>query len=223
MISGYHFAIIEAQEQFGMSISLVMCFLRDMDVQSAVNTLTEALPYKDKIVGVGLDSDERDNPPSKFATIFANAREEGFRLTMHCDIDQRNSIEHIRQVIEEIGVDRIDHGTNIVEDARLLDLVKEREIELTCCPVSNSVVTKNFKGSEIKRLLHDGVKVTVNSDDPAYFRAYLNENLEFIREKMSLTRSDLVQLQRNAFNISWISDGDKSRSIALLEEYAANH
>ncbi|ERF68621.1 hypothetical protein EPUS_07182 [Endocarpon pusillum Z07020] len=223
VISGYHSATIEAQEQFGMSASLIMCFLRDMDAQSAMNTLTEALPYKDKIIGVGLDSDERDNPPSKFATVFARAREEGFLLTMHCDIDQKNSIEHIRQVSEEIGVDRIDHGTNIVENARLLNLVIERGIGLTCCPISNSVVTEDLKGAEIKRLLHDGVKVTINSDDPAYFRGYLNENLEFIGEKLSLTRTDLVQLQRNAFDIAWISHDDKSKYIAMLEEYAARH
>lgn len=142
---------------------------------------------------------------------------------MHCDIDQKNSIEHIRQVIEEITVDRIDHGTNIVENARLLNLVIERGIGLTCCPVSNSVVTEDFKGAKIKRLLHDGVKVTINSDDPAYFRAYLNENLEFIGEKPSLTRSYLVHLQRNAFGIAWISHDDKSKNIAMLEEYATRH
>ena len=223
VLSGYHTAVAEAQEKFGMSVSLIMCFLRDMDAESAMATLLEALPYKDKIVGVGLDSDERDNPPSKFAAVFAKARMEGFKLTMHCDIDQNNSIEHIRQVIEDIGADRLDHGTNIVEDNRLVNLVRERHIGLTCCPVSNSVITDGFKGTEIKSLLHDGVKVTLNSDDPAYFRAYLNENIEFMGKKMSLTRSDIVQLQKNAFEISWISSEEKSRYLGMLEDYAGNH
>jgi adenine deaminase len=223
MISGYHSAVLEAREQFGTSASLIMCFLRDMDAESAMATLLEALPHKDKIIGVGLDSDERDNPPSKFAAVFAKARMEGFLLTMHCDIDQKNSIEHIRQALEDIGVDRVDHGTNIVEDNRLLNLVRQKNIGLTCCPVSNSVVTDDFKGEKIKNLLLDGVKVTLNSDDPAYFRAYLNENIEFISRKMSLKRSDLVQLQKNAFEISWISPEEKSRYIGMLEDYAAKH
>lgn len=223
VISGYHSAVTEAREKFGMSVSLIMCFLRDMDADSAMTTLEKALPYKDKIIGIGLDSDERDNPPSKFAAVFEKARAEGFRLTMHCDIDQKNSIEHIRQAIEEIGVDRIDHGTNIVEEPRLVELVREKGIGLTCCPISDSVVTDDFKGSEIKSLLHDGVKVTINSDDPAYFGGYLNENIEFIAQQMSLTKEDLLQLQRNAFAISWISSEEKLRYIARLDEYAASH
>ncbi len=171
-----------------MSTSLVMCFLREMSEDSATATLTEALPYKHNIIGVGLDSDERDNPPNKFASVFAKARKEAFWLTMHCGIDQKNSMEHIRQAIEDIGVDRIDHGTSIVEDNRLVKLVREREIGLTYCPVYNSVVTEDFKGSEIIKLFRDGVNVTINSDDPPCFRAYPNENGEFIGVKESLAR-----------------------------------
>ena len=223
VISGYYSGVLEAREQFGMSVSLIMCFLRDMDADSAMATLDQALEYKDAFVGIGLDSDEAGNPPSKFAAVFAKARTEGFHLTMHCDVNQKNSIEHIRQAIEEIGVDRIDHGTNIVENPQLLELVRKKGIGLTCCPISNSVVTDDFKGSEIKKLLHDGIKVTINSDDPAYFRGYLNENINFIAEKMALTKEDLVQLQRNAFSISWISPEEKGRYIAMLDEYAASH
>jgi len=224
VISGYHSAIVEAREKFRMSASLIMCFLRDMDAESAMQTLTQALPYKDKIIGVGLDSDERDNPPSKFAVVFERARTEGFRRTMHCDIDQKDSIEHIRQAVEEIGVDRIDHGTNIVEDARLVRLIREKGIGLTCCPVSNAVVTADFKGAEMKRLLRDeGVLVTVNSDDPAYFRAYLCENIGFLAERSALAREDVLRLQRNAFEIAWITAEERVGFLALLEEYAACH
>ena len=120
IVSGYHSAVVEAQEKLGMSALLIMCFLRDMDADSAMETLMQALPHKHKIIGVGLDSDERDNPPNKFASVFARARREGFLLTMHCDIDQKNGVEHIRQVIEDIDVDRIDHGANIVRTADLL-------------------------------------------------------------------------------------------------------
>jgi len=116
VIRGYRAAIVRAEREFGMSASLIMCFLRDMSAEFAMATLMESLPYKDWIIGVGLDSDERDNPPAKFAAVFERAREEGYLLTMHCDIDQKNTVEHIRQAVEDVGVDRVDHGTNVVEN-----------------------------------------------------------------------------------------------------------
>jgi adenine deaminase len=200
-----------------------MCILRDMDAGYAMSTLMDALPYKDWIIGIGLDSDERDNPPKKFAAVFERARKEGFLLTMHCDIDQKNSIEHIRQALQDIQVDRIDHGTNIVEDPALVALLKQMNIGLTCCPVSNSVVTKDFKGKEITHLLRAGVKVTVNSDDPAYFRAYMSENIEKMVEGTDLTTHELVQLQRNAFEISWLSSEKREAFVNMLDDYAAKH
>ncbi len=144
-------------------------------------TLMEALPYRRWIVGVGLDSDERDNPPGKFAAVFARAKAEGFFLTMHCDIDQVGSIDNIRAVIDEVGVDRIDHGTNIVEDPALVAIAKERGLGFTTCPVSNSFVTEQMKSDEIVGLLREGVRVTINSDDPAYFGAYVGRQLRRAR------------------------------------------
>lgn len=219
VITGLRQAILKAERELGMSASLIMCFLRDMEPGFAMATLTEALPYKDYIVGVGLDSDERQNPPAKFAEVFARARKEGWLVTCHCDIDQQNSIEHIRQVLTEIGVDRIDHGTNIVEDPNLVQLVKEKGIGLTCCPVSNSVVTEDFKGKEILQLLRAGVKVTVNSDDPAYFRAYITENLMKMAADTDISKEELVQLQRNAFEVAWISERKRETYLKSLESY----
>jgi adenosine deaminase len=123
VITGYRQAIVKAERELGVSASLILCFLRDMSAEFAMATLMESLPYKDWIIAVGLDSDERDNPPSKFADVFGRARAEGYLLTSHCDIDQVGSIENIRQCLEEIGVDRIDHGTNIVEDPALVTVV----------------------------------------------------------------------------------------------------
>jgi adenine deaminase len=211
---------VKAQRELGISASLILCILRDMDAGYAMATLMEALPYKDFIIGIGLDSDERENPPKKFAAVFERARKEGFLLTMHCDVDQKNSIEHIRQVLQDIKVDRIDHGTNIVEDPALVALLKRKNIGLTCCPVSNSVVTKDFKGKEITSLLRDGVKVTVNSDDPAYFRAYISENMEKMTDGTDLTRDELIQLQRNAFEISWLSSEKRDAFMKMLNDYA---
>ena len=220
VIGGYHRAVEAASLEFGIDAALVMCILRDHSVESAEQTLTEAFAYKQWIVGIGLDSDERDNPPSKFAAVFARARAEGFRLTMHCDVDQVGSIENIRQVLEDIGVDRMDHGTNIIEDARLVDLVRERGIGLTCCPLSNAIVSEGMKATEIVGLLRAGVRVTINSDDPAYFGGYLTENLLALAATTDLDLDELVQLQRNAFEVSWISEEKRTAFLDALDAYS---
>lgn len=219
VVSGIRQAIIKAQAELQISASLIMCFLRDMSPEFAMATLMEALPYKEWIVGIGLDSDERDNPPERFAAVFQRARKEGFMLTCHCDIDQKDSIEHIRQCLEVIGVDRIDHGTNIVEDEGLVEVVRKRGLGLTCCPISNSVVTKDFKGHEMKLLMDKGVRVTINSDDPAYFRGYASENLNMMHEGVDMGIEDLVKFQRNAFHASWISEGKREKFLAMLEKF----
>ncbi|KAK5091415.1 adenine deaminase [Lithohypha guttulata] len=225
VVSGYRSAVLQAQRELGVSTSLIMCFLRDMSAEFAMATLMDALPFKDCIIGVGLDSDERGNPPRKFAEVFERARKEGFMRTMHCDVDQVGSIEHIRQALEEIGVDRLDHGTNIVEDARLVEMVREKRIGLTCCPISNSVVCSDFKGKEIMQLFRQGARVTINSDDPAYFRGYANENvLRLAREEeLKVTRKELVGLMKNAFEISWISSWSRDAFLKVLDEYAERH
>ncbi|GAA4749695.1 adenosine deaminase [Amnibacterium soli] len=222
VIGGYRRAIEKAQRELGVHADLILCFLRDLSAEHAMSTLMEALPYKAWIVGVGLDSDERGNPPAKFAAVFARAREEGFLLTMHCDIDQPGSIEHIRSALLDIAVDRIDHGTNIVEDPALVDLVRERGIGLTCCPISNGFVTDDMKAAEIVQLLRAGVKVTVSSDDPAYFGGYVTENLLALARAGDLSEADLVQLQRNALEVSWLAPFRRDRLLAGLEAYAAD-
>ncbi len=223
VVTGYRRAIVQAERELGMSASLILCFLRDMSAEFAMATLMESLPYKDWIIAVGLDSDERDNPPSKFAAVFARARAEGFLLTSHCDIDQAGSIEHIRQVLEDIGVDRIDHGTNIVEDPALVELVRERGIGFTCCPVSNDFVVDDMKATEITQLLAVGVRVTVNSDDPAYFGAYITDNYLALAVAAALSEADVVQLARNAFTIAWLSTARRDQYLAELDAYAAAH
>jgi adenosine deaminase len=221
VITGYHRAVVSAQRDFGLSAELILCFLRDHSVESAEHTLEESLRYKSWIIGVGLDSDERGNPPARFAGVFASARAAGYLLTMHCDVDQDDSIEHIRQAIEDIEVDRIDHGTNILEDPRLVALARERGIGLTSCPLSNAVVSDGGKTAEIAELLRAGVKVTVNSDDPPYFGGYVTENLQFAAREAGLGIDDVLQLQRNAFEIAWITDSMREALLAELDDYAA--
>lgn len=212
---------VKAAPELGIEAALIMCFLRDFSADSALETLTASLPYADRIVGVGLDSDERDNPPQKFAAVFAAAKQAGYRLTMHCDIDQIGSIDNIATALTEIGVERLDHGTNIVENSALVDQVVTNGIGLTCCPLSNSFVTADMKGAEIIDLLHRGAKVTINSDDPAYFGGYVADNMLALAEKYGLTRADLAQLARNSIEISWIDTPTRERLLAQLDAYLA--
>lgn len=222
VVNGYHRAAVDGAA-LGVDAHLILCFLRDFSAESAAETLEASVPFADKILGVGLDSDERENPPSKFGAVFARARELGYRLTMHCDIDQVGSIENIRQVLENIGVDRIDHGTNVVEDPALVEVVRERGLGLTCCPVSNSFVTDDMKATEIAQLLRAGVKVTVNSDDPAYFGGYVAENYVALVEKAALTSEEVVTLAKNSFEASWVSDADCARFLAEVDAYVEGY
>lgn len=220
VINGYHRAIAEADD-YGISADLIMCFLRDMSAESAEETFEQALPHLDKIIGIGLDSDEKGNPPSKFAAVFKKARAKGLKLTMHCDIDQENTLEHLRQVIEDIQVDRIDHGTNIVAAPELVSVIKEKGIGLTACPVSNGFVVEDMKGKEIKTLLGQGVKVTVNSDDPAYFQSYISDDLYTLATHYDLTQEDIVKLAKNSFDIAWITDAEKEVYHQKINDYVA--
>jgi adenosine deaminase len=221
VISGIRRAQLDAETRLGVRSQLIMCFLRDWSAEYAMATLLEALPYKEWIIGVGLDSDEKNNPPLKFRNVFARAREEGFLLTMHCDVDQESSTSHIRQCLDEIGVARIDHGVNVLEDSALIAAVLERGIGLTVCPISNACVTDSTKSAEIARLLELGVRVTINSDDPAYFAAYLTENLVRVQAEIGLDRAALAQLVRNGFEIAWLPRRTKDSYLAELDAYAA--
>ena len=194
VIRGYHRAVVEAREA--------------------------ALPYKDMFIGVGLDSDERDNPPTKFAEVFALAREAGLHVTMHCDIDQVGSIDNIRAALTELGAERLDHGTNIVEDPELVAYARDHGIGLTSCPLSNSFVTEEMKGKEIVELTAAGVKVSVNSDDPAYFGGYVGDNYLALADRFDLGRVDLERIARNSIEIAWISDDEKAELLARVDRFA---
>ena len=203
VITGIHKAQLEAKEQLGIESNLIMCFLRDMSAESAMEHLQMALPFKDWIIGVGLDSDEKDNPPAKFAEVFAKARAEGLKLTMHCDVNQKDIVNHIHECLHMINVDRIDHGVNSLEDESLCKEIAERGLGLTVCPVSNRFVVQDLTGKEIRAMLQKNMKATINSDDPAYFRAYLSDNLQALMDDADFQSDEIVQLTRNAFDVSW--------------------
>ena len=221
IIQGIHRAQVDAKENLGIESNLIMCFLRDMSAESAMEHLEMSLPYKDWIIGVGLDSDEKDNPPSKFAEVFAKAREEGYLLTMHCDVNQIDIVDHIWQCVNDIQVDRIDHGINSLEDDALCDEIVKKGLGLTVCPVSNRFVVQNLTTGEIKTMLKKNMKVTINSDDPGYFRAYLTDNFMALVDEVDFDLAEIKQLNKNAFDVSWLSPEQKAHYLKMAEEFAA--
>jgi adenosine deaminase len=221
VIRGIRRAQMRAETALGIRSQLIPCFLRDWSAEFAMATLLQSLPYKEWIVGVGLDSDEKGNPPVKFARVFQRAREEGYLLTMHCDADQQDSVGHIWQTLNEIGVDRIDHGVNALEDDKLSAEIRRRGLALTVCPISNAYVAGGSKAGAIKAMLDRGMRVTVNSDDPAYFPGYITENLLRAQKDAELSRAEVVQLARNAFEGSWLPRAAKDKHLAGLEAYAS--
>ncbi|WP_334019976.1 adenosine deaminase [Alteromonas sp. S015] len=219
VINGIHVAQKDARTTLGVESQLILCFLRDMSAESAMEHLQLAKPHLNKLVGVGLDSDEKNNPPSKFAEVFSKARAWGLKLTMHCDVNQDNTLEHIRQVIEDIKVDRIDHGVNILESDVLCELAKSKGLGLTVCPVSNKFVVQSLTSSELKQMLHRGLLPSINSDDPSYFRAYLNENLIALQEEGQFSKEELVTLVENSFKTSWLPEQRKMKYLDALKRY----
>ncbi|GKQ42779.1 adenine deaminase [Companilactobacillus sp. RD055328] len=223
VIEGLSRAVSDARS-FGIDAQLIMCFLRDFSAKSADQTLKQAEPYRHLITGVGLDSDEHHNPPLKFARQFSDAMLQGYKQTMHADVDQLNSIQHIKDALEVIGVQRLDHGTNIVEDADLVEWVAKTQVGLTSCPLSNSLVTMNNgksdnKGKEVIDLLEKDVLVTINSDDPAYFGGYIVDNYLELINNNNLSEEQVIKLAKNSFKASWISNEMKEIYLQQVDEY----
>ncbi len=222
VINGIKQAQADAQKNLGVESNLIMCFLRDMSAESAMEHLEMSLPFKHGIIGVGLDSDEKDNPPAKFSEVFERARAEGYKLTMHCDVNQKDILEHIRECLELIDVDRIDHGVNCLEDEALVKEIVKRGLGLTVCPVSNRFVVQSLTSSEIRTMLAKGIKATINSDDPAYFRAYMNDNFIALAEEGNFSKAEIIQLSQNAFDIAWLSEDRRQHYLEQLHRFAGD-
>jgi adenosine deaminase len=221
VVRGIRRAQIDAENRFGIRSQLIMCFLRDWSAEFAMATLLESLPYREWIVGVGLDSDEKGNPPAKFAAVFARARREGYLLTMHCDVNQEDTVSHIWDCVNLIGVDRIDHGVNSLEDAALCRTLAQRKLGLTVCPISNTFVTDGPATDAVARMLELGLRVTINSDDPAYFGGYIEENFALVESRLQLGYGGLATLSRNAIEAAWLPRATKERFLAKVEEHLA--
>lgn len=204
VITGLTRARTDAQQQLGISSHLIMCFLRHLSEEEALATLEQASPYKDQIIGVGLDSSEVGHPPSKFERVFTKAREAGFLVVAHAG--EEGPAEYVWEALDLLKVNRIDHGVRSEEDPKLLQRLIKEKMPLTVCPLSNLklCVVHDMKQHNIRRLLQQGVKVTVNSDDPSYFGGYMNDNFYAIAEALDLTEHELKQLAINSFEASFI-------------------
>jgi adenine deaminase len=215
VLDGFTRAIHDAQASTGISAGLIMCFLRHLPPAAAVETWYDAKPYADRLIGVGLDSSEVGNPPELFADAFEMARNAGLHTVAHAG--EEGPPEYVVNALDTLGAQRIDHGVNAEKDPALIDRLVAGEVPLTMCPLSN-IKLKVFERMEdhnLKRLLDRGVRVTINSDDPAYFGGYILDNYVAAAEALDLTRDDLVQLARNSIVASFLPDTDKGR---LLEE-----
>ena len=222
VIQGIRRAQEAAQDELGIRSQLILGILRDMSAESAMQTLEQSLPYQDWIIGVGLDSYEKDNPPVKFRDVFERARKEGYLLTMHCDHLQDNSVQHIRQCLDVIGVDRLDHAYHALDDEGLIEDIRRRQICLTFCATATPTNPTPRRAAELKAALELGLNVTVNTDDPAYMRScYMNEVLLNTQQAAGLTREQVVQLARNAFRSAWIGEDERAAYLAALDDYAA--
>ena len=222
VINGLHRACVDAQTQFGVSALLIMCFLRHLSEEEAFETLEQALPYQDKIIGIGLDSGEVGNPPEKFARVFARCRELGFHLVAHAG--EEGPPAYVWTALDVLKVERIDHGVQSSKDALLMQRLAKDRIALTVCPLSNLklCVFPDLASHNLRQLLDAGLAATVNSDDPAYFGGYMNENFTQTFAAGPLTARHAYTLARNSFEASFIDASAKARQVERLDAYFEN-
>ena len=213
VINGISKALDKANLEFGLTSKIIMCFLRHLDEESGFKVLDQALKYKNKIVGVGLDSSELGNPPKKFEKLFQKARDEGFLTVAHAG--EEGPPEYIWDSINLLKVKRIDHGVQSLKDEKLVDLLIKKQIPLTVCPLSNIklCVFNKIENHNLKKMLNKGLQVMVNSDDPAYFGGYLNKNLTETQLALDLSLEEIKTLIINSFKSSFLKDDKKKEWI----------
>ncbi|MBA4265241.1 MAG: adenosine deaminase [Comamonadaceae bacterium] len=221
VIEGLSRACADAQQKLGISGSLILCFLRHLSEEDAMATLEAALPYREHFIGVGLDSSEVGHPPSKFSRVFARCRELGLRLVAHAG--EEGPPAYIWEALNDLQVERIDHGVRCLEDPDLVSELARRRIPLTVCPLSNLklCVVSDLAQHPMKRLLDAGLCATINSDDPAYFGGYMNANFAQTVQALGLSSEDVITLARNSFEASFVSEARRADFMAALDRAVA--
>ncbi|MDH3539627.1 MAG: adenosine deaminase [Acidimicrobiia bacterium] len=218
-MEGFAAAQREAEERLGITSSLILCFLRHLPDEEAAETLDAARPYLNRLVGVGLDSAEMGNPPERFAEVFEAARDHGLRAVAHAG--EEGPPAYVWGALDVLRAERIDHGVQVEDDDELVERLVRDSIPLTMCPLSNVKlrVFDDMSDHNLKRLLDRGIRVTVNSDDPAYFDGYIGDNYLAVAEALDLSRSDLAQLARNSIEATFLPNGRRQELLAELREF----
>lgn len=219
VVNGISSALKEVGQELGISSQLIMCFLRHLDQKSAIKTLEMASDHLDKIQGVGLDSSELGNPPSKFETAFSAAREMGLKLVAHAG--EEGPAEYVWEALDVLKVDRIDHGNRCLDDDELVQRIAQQKIALTVCPLSNLklCVVDSMRNHPLKKMLDNDLLVTINSDDPSYFGGYVNDNYRAVADGLSLSLEQIARLAKNSFKGSFLSHSEKHRYLAQIDNY----
>ena len=223
VINGIHRALTDGEQRLGISSGLILCFLRHLSAEAAMQTLEEALAFKPWIIAVGLDSSELGHPPQKFARVFDKAREYGFLTVAHAG--EEGPPEYIWQALDVLKVSRIDHGVRCVEDPKLVRRLAEQQVALTVCPLSNVKlrVFDSIEQHNLKQLLDLGLCATVNSDDPAYFGGYLTENFLASQRALQLKRDDICRLVRHSFEATFLPQERKQQLLDELQHCITAH
>jgi len=222
VMDGITRALADGERDFAITSKLILSFLRHLSEDDAFVTFKQAEPYLDRIAAVGLDSSEMGHPPSKFARVFAAARSEGLKLVAHAG--EEGPPQYVWEALDVLKVDRIDHGNRSLEDAVLVERLVKEGMTLTVCPLSNLklCVVTDLKQHPLKRMLDLGLKVTVNSDDPAFFGGYVGANYAAVTDALALAKADLVTLAKNSFAGSFLSESEKAKHLAAVEAAAAH-
>jgi adenosine deaminase len=221
MLDGIWRALEEGRERLGIGSRLIMCILRDHSVDEARATLEQALRHRDRIIAIGLDSAEKHNPPGNFSEVFARARAEGLLTVAHAG--EEGPADHVRDTLDLLDVARIDHGNHALDDPALVERLARERVPLTICPLSNVRlrVVDDIRHHPLRTMIEKGLLVTVNSDDPAYFHGYVNENYVAAQQALGLSDEDLAQLARNSFEAAFLTLEEKANFIRLVDDYMA--
>ncbi len=221
VVNGITSALVEGERQLGVTSRLILCFLRHLSAEAAMETLETALPHRDAIIAVGLDSSEKDNPPVKFRDVYDRARAEGFLAVAHAG--EEGPPEYIWQALELLEVQRIDHGLKCTDDEGLVDRLVSEQIPLTVCPFSNVKlrVVPELRQHNVAQMLRRGLCVTINSDDPSYFGGYVGDNYVGTARALDLSRDEMFRVARNSFSASFLPEADKQRHLRAVDDYAA--
>lgn len=222
VVNGIARALQDAHEKWGMTGGLIMCFLRHLSEEEAFLTLQQALPYREQIIGIGLDSSERGHPPEKFARVFARCKELGFHLVAHAG--EEGPPAYIETALDLLQVERVDHGVRCIEDPVLMQRLVREAMPLTVCPLSNIklCVFEKMDQHNLLTLLDAGLLITINSDDPAYFGGYMNDNFVAVVEALPVQRHHAQQLARNSFAAAFIEAGLKQKYLAQVDAFFAH-